>query len=51
MAVSLKVRDPYFKEGIFGSIEIFESRQIVPELVPGSLEAELAKQRAAEAAK
>ncbi len=44
-------RDPYFAEGIFGSVEAFESRQIVPELVPGSLEAELAKQRAAEAAK
>jgi len=43
-------RDPYFAEGIFGSVEIFESRQIVPELVPGSLDAELAKQRAAEAA-
>jgi uncharacterized protein YciI len=44
-------RDPYFADGgIFGSVEIFESRQIVPELVPGSLEAELAKQRAAEAA-
>ncbi len=44
-------RDPYFKEGIFGSVEVFESRQIVPEMVPGSLDAELAKQRAAEAAK
>lgn len=43
-------RDPYFLEGIFASVEIFESRQIVPELTPGSLEAELAKQRAAEAA-
>jgi uncharacterized protein YciI len=44
--------DPYFADGgIFGSVEIFESRQIVPELVPGSLDAELAKQRAVEAAK
>lgn len=41
-------RDPYFVQGIFGSVEIFESRQIVPEVTPGSLEAELAKQRAAE---
>jgi uncharacterized protein YciI len=44
-------RDPYFVQGIFGSVEIFESRQIVPETVPGSLEAELARQRAAEAAR
>ena len=45
-------RDPSFADGgLFGSIEIFESRQIVPELVPGALDAELAKQRAAEAAK
>ena len=41
-------RDPYFVQGIFGSVEIFESRQIVPEVTPGSLEAELAKQRAAQ---
>ena len=41
-------RDPYFVEGIFGSVEIFESRQIVPEVTPGSLEAELAKQGAAQ---
>ena len=44
-------RDPYFVQGIFGSVEIFESRQIVPETVPGSLEAELARQRAAETAR
>jgi uncharacterized protein YciI len=44
-------RDPYFADGgIFGSVEIFESRQIVPEVTPGSLDAELARQRAAEAA-
>lgn len=43
-------RDPYFVQGIFGSVEIFESRQIVPETLPGSLDAELARQRAAEAA-
>ncbi len=43
-------RDPYFVQGIFGSVEIFESRQIVPEVTPGSLDAELARQRAAEAA-
>lgn len=43
-------RDPYFVQDIFASVEIFESRQIVPEVTPGSLEAELAKQRAVEAA-
>jgi uncharacterized protein YciI len=42
-------RDPYFREAIFASVEIFETRQIVPELVPGSLDAELAKQTAATA--
>lgn len=43
-------RDPYFVQGIFASVEIFASRQIVPETLPGSLDAELARQRAAEAA-
>ena len=47
---------PMLDEGgrVVGSLsgrEIFESRQIVPEVTPGSLDAELAKQRAAEAAK
>jgi len=41
-------KDPYFREPVFETVEIFQTRQIVPETVPGSLEAELAKQRASE---
>jgi uncharacterized protein YciI len=38
--------DPYFNPGIFESVEIWESRWMVPEREPGSLaaEAERAKQ-------
>ena len=43
-------KDPYFREPVFESVEIFQTRQIVPETVPGSLDAELAKQRASEIA-
>lgn len=43
-------KDPYFREPVFETVEIFQTRQIVPETVPGSLEAELAKQRASEKA-
>jgi uncharacterized protein YciI len=40
--------DPYFREGLFQSVEIFSTRQIVPETQPGGLqqamEQELEKQ-------
>jgi len=32
--------DPYFARDIFASVEIFESRWLVPERVPGTLKAE-----------
>jgi uncharacterized protein YciI len=42
-------RDPYFAEGIFETVEIYESRWMVPEREPGFLAAEAEKARAAEA--
>ena len=39
--------DPYFREGIFESVQIWESRWIVPEREPGFLEAEAERARAA----
>jgi uncharacterized protein len=39
--------DPYFREQIFASVEIFESRWMVPEREPGFLSAEAEKARAA----
>lgn len=40
-------RDPYFREPVFESVEIFQTRQIVPETQPGALAAELQRQKAA----
>lgn len=39
--------DPYFTPGIFETIEIFESRWMVPEREPGSLRAEAERARQA----
>ena len=39
--------DPYFRESIFESIQIWESRWIVPEREPGFLQAEAERARAA----
>ena len=39
--------DPYFTEGVFERIDIFESRWMVPEREPGFLAAEAEKARAA----
>ena len=39
--------DPYFAEGIFETVEIFESRWMVPEREPGFLAAEVKRARAA----
>jgi uncharacterized protein YciI len=39
--------DPYFAEGIFETVEIYESRWMVPEREPGSLAAEAARAKAA----
>jgi uncharacterized protein len=38
--------DPYFAEGIFETIEIYESRWMVPEREPGFLAAEAERARA-----
>jgi uncharacterized protein YciI len=40
--------DPYFREGVFESIQIWESRWMVPEREPGFLKAEAEKARAAQ---
>jgi len=40
-------RDPYFAEGIFASVEIYESRWMVPEREAGFLAAEAERARAA----
>ena len=39
--------DPYFTPGIFESVEIYESRRMVPESEPGFLAAEAEKARGA----
>jgi uncharacterized protein YciI len=39
-------RDPYFAEGIFETVEIYESRWMVPEREPGFLACEAEKARA-----
>jgi uncharacterized protein YciI len=39
--------DPYFAEAIFESVEIYESRWMVPERQPGVLAAEAERARAA----
>jgi uncharacterized protein YciI len=39
--------DPYFAEAIFETVEIYESRWMVPEREPGFLAAEAARARAA----
>jgi uncharacterized protein YciI len=40
-------QDPYFAEQIFETVEIYESRKMVPEQEPGFLRAEAAKAKAA----
>jgi hypothetical protein len=40
-------RDPYFAEEIFATVEVFESRWMVPEREPGFLAAEAEKARVA----
>jgi uncharacterized protein YciI len=40
-------RDPYFAEGIFETVEVYESKWMVPEREPGFLAAEAEKARAA----
>ena len=39
-------RDPYFAEGIFETVEVYESKWMVPEREPGSLAREAEKARA-----
>ena len=38
--------DPYFRDGLYQSVEIHASRQVMPETEPGSLQQELAKELA-----
>ena len=38
--------DPYFTRGIFGAVEVYESRWMVPEREPGFLLAEAERARA-----
>lgn len=40
----LLARDPYFRDGIFASIQIHPTRQMLPETNPGSLAQELQNQ-------
>ncbi|MBV9932607.1 MAG: hypothetical protein JO013_16915 [Alphaproteobacteria bacterium] len=40
-------RDPYFAEGIFETVEVYESKWMVPEREPGLLAREAEKARAA----
>ena len=43
---SCLAEDPYFARGIFGSVDVYESRWMVPEREPGFLAAEAARARA-----
>jgi uncharacterized protein YciI len=36
--------DPYFRDGLYQSVEIHATRQVAPETSPGSLQQELAKE-------
>jgi uncharacterized protein YciI len=42
---SYLAEDPYFARGIFASIEVYESRWMVPEQAAGALSSEAAKAR------
>ena len=45
-------QDPYFRDGgIFETVTVQQTRQIVPEATPGGLAAEVARQKAADAAR
>jgi len=44
--VAYMAADPYFAGGLFGSVTIHATRQIAPELEPGLLAREIAKQKA-----
>ena len=38
-------RDPYFRDEVFASVTVWATRQVVPDVTPGALAAELDKQR------
>ena len=40
-------QDPYFRDGLFEAVLIRQTRQVVPEIEPGRLAQEIARQRAA----
>ncbi|HEU5296346.1 MAG TPA: YciI family protein, partial [Burkholderiaceae bacterium] len=37
--------DPFFGSGLFQQVSVWTSQQVVPELEPGALDAEIARQR------
>lgn len=39
--------DPFFSAGLFESVSVWASQQVVPETVPGGLRAEIQRQRIA----
>jgi uncharacterized protein YciI len=47
---SYMAQDPYFSAGIFHSVTVWPSRQVIPEVAPGLLRNELERQLAADAA-
>jgi uncharacterized protein YciI len=42
-------QDPYFSGGVYESVTVWPTRQVVPETTPGALQAELQRQLAADA--
>lgn len=42
--------DPYFTSGLFASVTVWPSRQVIPETAPGLLQKELERQLEADAA-
>ncbi len=38
-------KDPFFVAGLFANVEVWRSRQVVPEPAPGALRAEIERQR------
>ena len=41
---AIMAADPYFRDGLYQSVEVHATRQVVPEMQPGSLEQELARE-------
>lgn len=41
---AIMAADPYFRDGLYQSVEVHATRQVVPELEPGSLQREIEKE-------